>query len=358
MGTPPSILVIKPSAIGDVAQTIPVVRAMSRLAGVSGESPRIGWLVNSGIAGLLVGLPFLARIHHFRRGEVRGLFGMVRGRQHLAALVRELRDESYAIAVDFQGLLRSASLAKMSRASERWGFSNARELAPVFYNRKYTPPDRVHAIDRYIGLTAAMLSIPPATVESEVLADTGLGTTDAELSSIQALISSAGYRGDVAPVVLCPGARWDSKKWPAPNFAALATALHKSTHQPCLLAGAANEISLCDSIVAGADPGAAISLAGKTDLRQMAALLKSARLVVSNDSGPMHMASLQGTPLVALFGPSDPVLTGPWRRLSDVIRSKTAPDSPRAYRHVSSDVVMRDIPVEEVVAASLARLAS
>jgi len=363
VAAPNSILIIKPSAIGDVAQTVPVVRAMASLmAARDGHSPRTGWVINGGLGNLLVGLPFITTTHLFHREKMRGLANFFRGRKIMADLVRELRAANYDVAIDLQGLLRSASIGRMSRAKSRIGFANAREMAPMFYTKSYAPPrPRMHAVDRYIGLAAAFLGMDAGVVDAEVLKDTGLGTTDAELVDIRALISHAGYRGGSSsatprPIVLCPGARWPSKQWPAASFAALAKTLSTHTGEPCLLAGAPNERNLCDTILDQAGPTAAISLAGQTNLRQMAALMKAARLVISNDSGPMHMASLQGAPLVALFGPTDPVITGPWRRMEDVIRSRTAPDDPRAFRRIPDDSVMKAIPVEEVVAAAIARI--
>ncbi len=346
------ILVIRPSALGDVAQAVPIVRALSRRL----PGSQIGWLVGSAFAGLLEGLPFLHSLHRFDRSKTRGLRNFIAGRRVVAQLVAGLREHQYQASIDFQGLMRSAWFGKMSRAGERWGFAPGRELSHIFYtNRVPAITEQIHAVDRVIALAAAALGCDVSELTGEVASDSGMDSTPAELSAAKNKVAEAGV--DPARfVVLGPGANWVSKRWPPALFGELAARLKAETGLQTVVAGAPSDQVIADAVVAASD-GAAVSLAGKTNLRELAALLHCASLVVSNDSGPMHIAALQGTPMVALFGPTRPELTGPWRRPQDVIRPANAPEDHRSYRRITDDSVMRGISVDEVTDASLARLA-
>lgn len=397
MNAPNRILIIKPSAIGDVAQTVPVIRAVHRLLerrAIQSKTPApsIGWIVNDGIADLLSNLPFVAKLHRFHRDKMRGLRGFWRGRRLMSELIQELRGCDYHLSIDLQGLLRSAWIGKGARADRRAGSATARELAPVFYTHKWrqTAPE-MHAVDRSIAIAAFALDVPVQDLDALAVLDTGMGTISAELTHACDLLRAAEYAGDLdleragpvsatiapassvpegtrasvsfapplprsGPVLFCPGAQWLSKRWPPERFAELARRVRERVGAPVLLVGSPGERALCATI-SEASSGAAINLAGRTSLRQLAALMRLASVVITNDSGPMHIASAQGVPLVALFGPTDPNRTGPWRRLDDVIRSTSAPSDPRAFRRIPSDIVMRDIGVDEVFEAAMERLA-
>jgi heptosyltransferase-1 len=342
-----------------VVQTVAVARAIRAVL----PAAEIGWVVNGSFAGLLQEmpsepaparpLPFLTRVHRFERDKMRGAVGAIRGRKQLAELVKEMRSAQYTTAIDLQGLLRSAWLGRSARAKERFGFSDAREFGTIFYNRKVTPPvGAIHAVDRSFSLSAAATGI--AADKLIAAADTRLGTTDAERAEARRVLGEAGSSSD-APVILAPGARWASKQWPEANWAALADQLAAELGQPCVLVGSPDEALLCERIAATA-VSKPINLAGRTNLRTLAALLDFAALAVTNDSGPMHMAAAQHTPLVALFGPTDPRLTGPWRRPDCVIRPDDAPADPRAYRRIRDDSVMRAIPVSRVLGSALETL--
>ena len=341
-----SVLIIKPSALGDVVQSVAIARAIK----TQEPSIKLGWLVNAEIASLLEPLSFLSKVHRFERQKLRGMSGLLKRRGLLIEMIRGLQAERYDAVIDLQGLARSAWFARSTRARVKVGFANARELAPFFYTIKVDVPDGpIHAMERYT-LAAGAIGL-----DINAQLDGDLESSDAERASVCAKLAAQGVSADQALIVLCPGARWASKQWPADRFAELAKALHGD--YAIALSGAPNERELCQRVADFAGVPCA-NLAGETSLRELAALMREARLCISNDSGPMHIAAAQRTPLVALFGPTDPALTGPYGQLDHVLRAPAEGLEHRAYRRIPDDRIMRGLSTDEVIAEAHARLAA
>jgi lipopolysaccharide heptosyltransferase II len=215
----------------------------------------------------------------------------------------DLRQRQFDLVIDLQGLLRSAIAARATGASVIVGFSNAREGAPVFYtDRVDCSWESDHAVERYLKITDA-LGCPGDRVEFPFAVD------DDDRQFIANLIPR-----DLRYAVLMPGTLWETKRWPAEKFAALVQPLKNLTGLQCVVTGGPNETALAAQIPAHYD------LTGKTDLRQMIALLERADLVIAADTGPMHIAAALGKPLVTPYGPTDAVRTGPFARQDSVIR--------------------------------------
>ncbi|MCA8940175.1 MAG: glycosyltransferase family 9 protein, partial [Planctomycetes bacterium] len=331
---PESILMVKPSALGDVIQHVVVARALKERF----PHAKLGWLVNASIAPILEGVNAIDRIHRFERGKLKGLSGVLKNREALFALRQELRAERYDLVLDFQGLARSAWLAKGAGAERLIGFREAREFAWLLYNEAYRVNQNAHAIDRSFEL------VDKAGIQLNRDAATDLESTEAERKAIRAKLGEA--KGRV--VVVTPGARWPSKMWPAANWVELMQGLPQGCD--VVLSGAPNEVELCAGISKEVKRPT-IDLCGKTSLRELAALFAIADLAVGNDSGPMHLARAQGCKLVALFGPTQPELTGPWRQIEDVIRAPDVDFEHRMYRRIPDERIMRRIPVSEVLEA-------
>lgn len=326
-------MLIKPSALGDVVQTIGV----SRLLNAHFPDRPLHWLVNESFAGLVRPLPWLDRVVTFPRHGIREFRDVPRGVDKLRRMVRELRDQNYELCLDLQGLLRSGLMTFSSGAVRKVGVSDAREGAAWFYNEVLpAQPRPIHAIDRYLAaLQGIGVSVPAKP-------DMRLGVSEAESASLRDRWPELAGKY----TLLVPGSRWMSKRWPPEHFASLLRWLAKRSSDPIVLAGDPSEAPLCASIIEQASVSA-VNLAGSTSLRELAALIAGAALVVCNDSAAMHMAALEGRPLVALFGPTNPAYTGPWRRPECVVRSEQAGGEHRQYRH-SDDSLMRLISVSEV----------
>jgi lipopolysaccharide heptosyltransferase I len=293
------VLIIKPSAIGDVVHTLPVLNLFRR----QWPDAHVAWLVTPACSGLLDGHPQLDEVIPFQRRRFGAGWRSPTAAMGLFRFARELRRRRFDLVIDLQGLFRSGWLAWQTRAPMRVGFANARELAPLFYTHR-VPVETVeqHAIDRYLTL-AETLGCPREPVEFR------FATTDDDRRAV------AGLLGDDTPyAVLLPGTNWPTKRWPGEYFAALVEPLRERFGLRSVAAGGPGDAELARQI-----PGA-LDVTGKTNLRQLVALLERAAVVVANDSGPTHIASALGRPLVTPYGPTSPVRTGPYGRMDTVIR--------------------------------------
>lgn len=327
MTDPTSILIIKPSAIGDVVHALPVLARVKK----RWPSARVSWLVTPACAGLLEGHPLLHEVILFDRKRFGNLWRHPKLAMELRRFTRALRHRKFDMVIDLQGLFRSGWLAKKTGAPVRVGFANARELAWMFYTHR-VPIDTMeqHAISRYLKL-ATFIGCDEGPVEFP------FATTDADRSDAQALI------GDVQQyAVLMPGTNWETKRWPVERFAALVAPLKERFGLESILAGGADAAAMAKDL-----PGI-INLAGRTTLKQLTALLEGAALVVANDSGPMHIAAALDRPLVTPFGPTNPTRTGPYGRLNSVIRLDVF-CSPCYSRHCSHQSCLRYLRSEDVL---------
>ena len=334
------ILIVKPSAFGDVVHSLPFLVALRR----SYPKARVGWVISRACAGLLEGRPDVDDLYVFERKRWGGFRNLMRNLREMRAFSRTLRAQKFDLVVDLQGLFRSALLTRMTGAPRRVGFANARELGWVFYtDRVRVPSPDMHAVDRYL-LVAEHLGL---AIERPVRFNVCV-TEDARARA-SAMLGAVNPGG--RPVAaLIPGSQWPSKRWPAELFADLAGRLGERGFCAVFL-GAPDDVPLVERIRAMmANPAA--SLAGKTTIPQLSAVLGRAGVVVANDSGPMHLAMALGRPVVALYGPTSPDRTGPYGGRATVLKS-TRPCAP-CYDAECEDVeCLREIGVERVLAAIL-----
>jgi lipopolysaccharide heptosyltransferase I len=327
MTDPTNILIIKPSAIGDVVHTLPVLARLKR----RWPAAQVSWLVTPACAGLLEGHPLLAEVILFDRKRFGNAWRHPKLAMELRGFTRSLRERKFDMVIDLQGLFRSGWLAKKTGAPVRVGFANARELAWMFYTHR-VPIDTMeqHAISRYLKL-ARFIGCDDGPVEFP------FATTDVDRSYARALI------GDVQQyAVLMPGTNWATKRWPVEKFASLVAPLKQRFGLESILAGGTDAAAMAKDL-----PGV-INLAGRTTLKQLTALLEGAALVVANDSGPMHIAAALNRPLVTPFGPTNPIRTGPFNRLNSVIRLDVF-CSPCYSRHCSHQSCLRYLRSEDVL---------
>jgi heptosyltransferase I len=331
---PRRILIIKPSALGDVVHALPVLNLLRR----RWPEAWIGWVLGGAFAGLLEGHPQLDEIIRFdRQGLSRG-WRDPRAAVELFRFARRLRRGAFDLVLDLQGLFRSGWMTLRTGAGVRIGFANAREWAPLFYTHR-VPIDspEQHAVDRYLHLCQALgCGRDPVEFKFHV--------TEQHRTQVASLI------GDGAPLaVLLPGTNWPTKRWPVDRFAALVEPLKERFGLRTILAGGPDVAHLAEQI-----PGT-LNLVGRTSLPQLVALLERADLVIANDSGPMHIASALNRPLVTLFGPTNPIRTGPYRRLETVVRLDI-PCSPCYSRKCSHQSCLQWLDVQHVLAAAQRQL--
>lgn len=338
------ILIVRLSALGDIVHALPVLASLKRAL----PDVEVDWLVEERYAAILA----LARPLH-RRIIVRAstsrelpdadLFGGPLGYVRAAMF---LRAQGYDAALDLQGLIKSAVWARLSGARRVIGFDRAhlREpLAASLYSETVVPADAPHVVQKNLSILSA-LQIPAGAVELPLSPVTSAETT--------AAISAAGGRGRY--IVLNPGAAWPNKRWPPDRFGALAATLRDRTGLPSLVTWGPSEGALAEAI-AGASRGAA-TLAPSTTVGDLAVLFRDAALVVSGDTGPLHIAAAMGAPLVGLYGPTWPERNGPWDPRDEVLSRATLCVCHHKRRCLRGAPCINEITLDEVLAAAERRL--
>lgn len=370
------ILLIKFSALGDVVHSIPVVNKLRRRY----PTAEIDWLVRPAFAELIARHPAVSRAIPFPRYRwARPLSGQGQRLAGLARLAFDLRSRRYDLVIDLQGQLRSAILALATGADVRIGFDRpraeirrtsqrrlpaeawkhcwqgAREGAWLAYSHHIALPTiDLHAVDRYLCL-GPMLGL------DETAPDFSFVVPADAADRVERLLLDQGVREPIeqsAPIVLAPCTRWETKHWRGEGFREVARHF-AAKGRTVVLIGSAEERIDCDAIAAAA-PGT-LNLAGRTSVPELAALLQCCAVCVTNDSGPMHLAVALDRPVVSMFGPSDPLWIGPYRR-PDAVISASLPCSPCYLRELSrcpyQHACMRQISSATVIERIEATLAA
>ncbi|MFQ5579775.1 MAG: glycosyltransferase family 9 protein [Nitrospiria bacterium] len=321
------ILIIKPSSFGDVIHALPAVGAIRRRF----KKARISWLIKSEWGPIIEGHSFIDEVLSvpFSWGSLQGM-------------VHAVRKRSFDLVVDLQGLFRSAVLGFLSKAPVRIGLANSREGAPFFYTDCVSVPQgAMHAVDRY-RLVSEALGAGGDRI------DFGIDPSEEAVSSADQLMAEVGLPQSAPFVLVHPTARWESKKWDRDRFAKLGDWLIGEKNIPLFFVGSSGERSEIDQIISSMRQSAE-NLAGKTCLGTLAELSRRACFFVCNDSGPMHLAAAMGTPIFALFGPTDPKKVGPYGSTSTVIRKGVDCTGCRRGRCMQEKKCMKAILVEDVI---------
>ncbi|MCE9615798.1 MAG: glycosyltransferase family 9 protein [Lentisphaerae bacterium] len=283
------ILIVKLSSLGDIVHALPAVHNLRMATGAT-----VDWAVQSEYVDLVRCVEGIRRVipterHAFMR--------------HAPGLWRDLRLERYDLVVDLQGLLKSAIVARMARGGMRIGPSFQREGTRLFYHRIAGPRDVArHAVEQNLDVIPAL----------------GLARCTPAFSL---RFPAAPLAAGALHVGLLPVSRWPSKNWPAAHFATLAKLLLADARVTVYLMGGRGDAAVCAHIAAGLDPARVQMLAGRQSLIELGSALQAMDLLVSNDSGPVHMAAAVGTPTLVLFGPTDATRTGPYGAGHRVLRA-------------------------------------
>jgi heptosyltransferase I len=318
------ILLIKLSAVGDVIHTIPVLNKLRRRYAAA----QLDWLVTPAIGELLRKHPAISNVVEFARDDWSAPWRPLR-------LAAKLRSTHYDLVVDMHGQFRTAIFTLATGAPVRIGFDRPRASVWDASPRKFPEETRkhawqgaregswlaythhipvptldLHAVDRY-------LNVGPLLGFDSAPADFSFPISAEADNRIDALLDYYDAGGKKL-AVLAPGTIWETKQWRRAGFAEVAHYLLQKGFA-VVLAGAARERAVCAE-VAKLEPGV-INLAGETTLTELAALVRRAAICVTNDSGPMHLAVALGRPVVSVFGPTDPIWIGPYRRTDAVLQA-------------------------------------
>jgi len=326
--SPHKILIVKPSSLGDIVHSLPFLNALSKCF----PEAKIHWVVAQGFEELLEGHPMIHKLWIIKKDSWKNIRYARHTIREVNLLLRELKQEKYDLVIDLQGLLRSGAITGATGAPLRIGFKEAREGSRVFYTHTVEGGNDIHAVDRYLkiaefwGCNISEIRFPFPSIEHS-------SSFNPHPSPFLSIDSYA---------VLVPGARWKTKRWPAEQFGKLASLLPVRT----VIVGSRSDSGIADEIVA-LSKGKSLSLAGKTDLRDLVNIMNGAQFVVSNDSGPMHIAAALGIPVFAIFGPTDPVRTGPYGKGHTIIRSSET-CAPCFRRSCDDTKCMNGLKAEEV----------
>ncbi len=356
-----NILIIKLSAIGDVVHTLPSLAALRKLY----PHAHITWVIEEAASDLIRDNPLLDKVIVSRRktwiADIKKCrLGVLR---EIFEFIREVRSRNYDLVIDFHGLLKSALIVFISSGKRKLGYDSMQELSGLFLTEKIPEDMKKHAVFRYLDFIRYLCRqdssfngggdeennkkkhMNASLDEDPVFV---LPTREEEEKKIERLLQK---RGVVAKrfVAVNPIALWETKLWDDGSIAELSDLVSRELALSVVFTGMEKEkIRRIQAMM----KSASVSLAGETSLRELACLYRHATLVISTDSGPMHIAAAVGTPVVGLFGPTDPARTGPYGSRHRVLRTGLS-CSPCFLKKCDSRECMRRITAKEAFQAIL-----
>ena len=337
------ILIIKLSSLGDIVHTLPILPLLKD----SLPEVEISWLVEKRHQSLLLHHPFIDKLITMDtlRWRKKPLSPSTYG--ELFASVRELRRRRFDLAIDFQGLIKSGLLAFISGAPLRLGFGKEELREPwsaIFLNRRRrSAANEIHIIDKNLGL------LKPLGIDSHQVEFPLVFSEEADRYVTDGL--SALKMKEF--IIINPGGGWRSKRWSPEKYASLADMIMDKMEYPIMLSWGPGERDLAMEVASRMRNNSAISF--PTDIPQLIALIKKAKLLIGGDSAPLHLAVACKTPVVGIYGPSDPARNGPYHPADVVVRRKV-PCAPCYKRDCGAEPCMGAITPEEVFEAVNRRL--
>ncbi len=296
------ILIIKPSALGDIIQALPAVCSLAE----SFSNAQIHWFVRPEYAPLIENHPCIHKIVAFNRTRLGKWWYRPAVFAELVKLVSQLRKEKYDIVFDFQGRFRSAIFTWLSGCKQRIGMAQTQEFTSPFYTQKVRQSaSSVHLVDYFLDMACAA-----GAKRSKI--EFGLKPDMQSVEEVHKLLTSHHINADNYTVFV-PGATVEAKRWPVENFAALADKVYEKYRCSIIAIGSESEKAIAEKLKTLAK-SPVINFAGGTNMQQLVALLAEAKIVVSNDTGPAHIAAALGAPMVLIFGLTNPSRVGPYGR--------------------------------------------
>jgi heptosyltransferase-1 len=326
-------LVVRLTALGDILHTVPAVAALRK----AHPKARIDWVVERKWAPVVEGSPALNEVIPFERRSPWGVF----------ECVERLRENRYTCAIDFQGLYKSSLLAALSGAPRRIGFDRAwarEQGAAMFYT------ERVAAVGRHVAELNYSLA-EQAGATRPLAPEYPLRVPAGGAASVRSRLQDLGVSGEYA--VVGPGASWRAKCWPPQRFGEVCRELETKHGLRVVVIYGSGEKSVADEVLRAAAPARPTPLS--TTIEELMGLLAHARCFLAVDSGPLHLAAALGTPVVGLYGPTDPARNGPFVP-GAVIVDRARPEEVSYKRRAEYSAAMLRITVEDVLSATEALL--
>ncbi|MCP4024144.1 MAG: lipopolysaccharide heptosyltransferase II [Desulfobacteraceae bacterium] len=292
------ILIIKPSSLGDIVHSLPFLHAVKK------EFPHadIDWVVAHGLHTFLQDHPMINRLWVIKKDQWKKLNNYKQTVKEINDLRKGLKQARYDVSIDLSGLLRSGVISYFSKAPIRLGFKESDEGSPLFYSHKIHGSMEIHAIDRYLEIARFM----------------GCSTDEIEYP-FAPYDKKPQILSDLPKeyIVMSPSAGKVANRWHAGRFGELASKLSL----PVVVIASGAEKDVANEVVENSQ-GSAISIAGKTTLKELVAVIARAAFFVCNDTGPMHIAAALKVPVFAIFGPANPIRTGPYGDIHTVIQKE------------------------------------
>ena len=326
------ILIIKPSGIGDIVHSLPVVYGLKELYPES----KIYWLVFTRFENILYNIPQIDKLISWDR------FGGIR---EYLRIIKVLRQEKFDLVIDLQGLLRTAIISFFSKGRHRIAVSLLREFSWLFEKpiEKFDP--EMHAVDRNYRIVKYLAG--DRVLPEPVSFLPWIHLTEKEISVAKDLIENSGFKIERPLVLFGVSSRGEHKIWPYQNFIKLINEIVKNYSVIPVFLGMKEEISLVKKITDELKCEY-IDLTGKTELRIACAVISFCKLVVGNDSSLIHIACALDIPVIGLYGPTNPAQVGPYGN-KNVVVFKKLPCNPCGIKTSCKDFrCMKEITPDEV----------
>lgn len=339
------ILIVKLGSIGDVIHTLPVLPAIKKAL----PDAEISWVVEKKSAELLRQNPLLSELievdtKNLRRKEMLGSSLSI-ARQQL----KQLRATKFDVTLDFQGLLKSALVAKISRSKRRYGFSreSLREPASRFLlSETIAVKPGVHVITKNLALAGKALKIPMPERDFEF----PIFTNENHRQEAEKIISQSGANF----AILNPAGGWATKLWDTERFGALADRLWEQSSLVSIVTTAPGERELAEKVLQASRSGKIVL--ANPGLKGFYELAKRAAVYVGGDTGPTHLAIAAGAPIVGIFGPTEWAVNGSPNPQDICVERNDIACRANCHRRICSNWICLDIPVETVLGAVQKRL--
>lgn len=299
-----NILVVKLSAIGDVIHALPVSYAIKETF----PNAKLTWVVEPPAYDLLKINPYIDEIIIFRKKEFKTLKGLVR---NFFPFRKQIQAENYDAVLDLQGLFKSAAIAFFAQSNIKLGICNMRELSDKISKPVIGEHSKGHIVERYLDTARAIgcrvdkvvfpIEIPP----------------EESLKAIEIMLQN--NLDETKPYfVFAVGANWTNKRWRTDYFAQLGDWLYSLNVTPVIIGGGSLDEQRAEEIISQMQTPP-INLVGKTNLIQLAYVIKKARLVIGGDTGPVHLAAGMGVRTLMLMGPTDANRNGPYGQIENAV---------------------------------------
>ena len=287
------VLIIEPNWLGDTLFTTPAIKAIKE----NNKDSSLSVLVHSRCLSMLKSNPNIDEI--ITLDKMRGIKGFFKK----IGLIPQLKSKKFDAVFLFSRSMSHALICALSGIPQRIGYKTVKRA--FLLTKKINPPKKEpHRVEYYMNL------VRQSGIDSNNK-DYELFLSKQDVQEAEQILKEAGIGEGEPYFVINPGGNWAPKRWSKNEFGKLADELYKKYNTKVVITGAGKDIKLGEDIkkLCNSKP---IILCGKTALKELAAVLKGAKAVISNDSGPMHIAVSQKAPTVALFGPTDPAITGPY----------------------------------------------